>query len=170
MEFRERLGIGLYSLLHGAALTLLAGWIGVLAFPEFLIVLPALPFLIFTAIAALTVSFSFKALTAFLTALFAPSIFAFISGSWLVTLVALPLLAFGLAPWPSLIARTAPVVGMASGGLAAASTLPPKLFSATSMAATELAFGPERMAIAGAFAGLIVGAIFGQAVARYVRD
>jgi hypothetical protein len=167
MEFRERMRVGRFSLFHGAAMTLVVGWIGVLAFPEFLLFLPALPLMAF---APFIDGFSVKAVAAFLSILFAPSVIAFISGSWLVTLVALPLLAVALAPWPGLIARSAPVLGMAVGAMAAASKLPPRLFSTSMLEPPGYVLWPERMALAGALAGLLVGAIFGQAVARYIRD
>lgn len=157
-----------YSLIIGLTMTIAAGWIGFLIFsPE-----GALFVIVMSCVAAATGNLSGGSLLFLM-----PPGFGAVYGSWLVTLVAFPCLAVLLRYRPLLLTVAAPLIGAGLGFLIVryglGETVGRFLLSGTFDLRSPVEIrsaGIVRLVAAGAFAGLVTGAVFGRTVSSYIRD
>jgi hypothetical protein len=158
----NKLRIWVYSVCIGALLALFAGWIGAIFFPELLIVF----------LFGLIPVFFAKPMAA-LTWLLLPAGFGLMAGSWILTVLVLPVLAVALRFRPWTFALLCPIVGTAVGWFVIWADLVQVMFgnlhiqlpshSATSGQAAL------RMQWAGGFAGFVTSVFFARSVANFMR-
>jgi hypothetical protein len=156
----DKLRIWVYSVCIGAFLALLAGWIGAIFFPELLTIF------LFVLLPAL-----FANPTSTLNLLLLPVGFGLLAGSWILTIVVLPVLAVVLRSRPWAFILLCPLIGAALGWFIVWADLVQVMFGSqyALISHHHVTSAPSalRLQWAGGFTGFVTSVFFARSVANF---